>query len=172
VGVFIVLVLVFFFYFQSIKPLQYMAAQIARNKEIVNTIQESAIQMADLASNLNKLTITHVGEVADFIVQYQQTAEGTIPHIQRLVEQLRIPNAHKIGEIVDNKYVLKEKALLASILLITHGTEEALGKIRLALSKSDLEPLKEYQVQVEELDQKLRELLKTIDDPQPKDQFD
>ncbi len=164
--------IVSFFYFQSIRPLQSAEAQIERNKEIVNTVQESAIQMADLASNLHKLTIMHVGEVTDFIVQYQEIAEGTIPHVQQLAEQLRIPGAHKIGEIVNNKYVLKEKALSASILRITYGTEEILGEIRLALSKSDLEPLKEYQGQVKELDQKLRELLKTIDDPQPKDQSD
>jgi hypothetical protein len=161
---------IFLFYLQGIRPLQHGEAQIKKNEEIVNTVQTSAMDMADLASELNTLTLAHVGEVTAFIVQYQQVAEGTLPYVQQVATRLKIPGAHKIGEMVNHKYVLKEKALLASILLTADRTKEILEKIKDALSQSDVDPLKEYQGQVKELTQNVRELLKTMDDPTGRNQ--
>jgi hypothetical protein len=130
------------------------------------------MDMVDLARDLNTLTLAHVGEVAAFITQYQQVAEGILPQVQQIATRFKIPGAHKIGEMVNNKYVLKEKALLASILLTTDGTKEVLENIKDALSQSDVEPLKKYQEQVKELSQNLRELLNTMDDPAGRNQPD
>ena len=128
------------------------------------------MDMVDLARELNTLTLAHVGEVAAFITQYQQVAEGLFPRVQQIATRLKVPGADKISEIVNNKYILKEKALLASILLTADKTKEILEKIKDALSQSDVELLKECQRQVKELIQNLRELLKTIDDPTGKNQ--
>jgi hypothetical protein len=165
VGVFLILVLVFLLYLQGIRPLQHGEAQIKKNEEIVNTVQTSAMDMVDLAGDLNRLTFAHVGDVAAFITQYQQVAEETLPYVQQVATLFKIPGAHEIGEMVNNKYVLKEKALLASILLTTDRTREILEKIKDALSHSNVEPLKEYQGQVKELSQNLQELLKTVRSP-------
>ena len=129
-GVFLILVLVFLFYLQGIRPLQHGEAQIKKNEEIVNTVQTSAMDMVDLARELNTLTLAHVGEVAAFIVQYQQVAERTLPYIQQVATRFKSPGADKIGEMVNNKYVLKEKALLASILLTADRTKEVLAACR------------------------------------------
>ena len=170
VGVFLILVLVFLFYFQGIRPLQHGEGQIKKNEEIVNTVQASAMDMVDLARELNKLTLAHVGEVTALITQYQQVVEGILPRVQQIATRFKVPGADKISEIVNNKYVLKEKALLASILLTADKTKEILEEIKDALSQSDVELLKESQRQVKELIQNIRELLNTIDDSTEKNQ--
>ena len=69
------------------------------------------MDIVDLARELNTLTLAHVGEFDAFIVQYQQVAEETLPRVQQIATRLKIPGAQKIGEMVNNKYILKEKAL-------------------------------------------------------------
>jgi hypothetical protein len=165
-------VIIFLFYLQSIRPLQRTETQIKTNEEIVNTVQASAIDLVDLADELNRLTLAHVGEVTDFIVQYQQIAEETLPSVQQVAKLLKIPGADKIGKLVNNKYVLQEKALLASILLTADKTKEILENVKDALSQSEMEPLKVYQGQVKELSQNVRELLKEVNNSKLRDQFD
>ncbi len=163
IGSLIILVIVSFFYFQSIRPLQQLNAQIKRNQEIIDTVQSYALKMAEMTRDFNKLTIWYVNDVVTIITKYQQIADVVIP----LLQKFPIPGSSKIVELVDNKYVIKADALSRSILLTTHEAEEIIDRIHRALHDADLDPLKEYLTQVQDLDQKLKGILSIEADPQP-----
>lgn len=165
IGALIIIVIVSFFYFQSIRPLQRLNAQIKRNQEIIDTVQSYALKMAEMTRDFNKLTIYYVNDAVGIITRYQQISDLVIPIIQRFP---RVPGSSKIVELVDNKYVIKTDALSRSILLTTHEAEEIIDRIHRALHDAELGPLKEYLAQVQYLDQKLKGILAIEANPQPK----
>src|SRR4051812_41719084 len=58
-GSLIILVVLYFFYTRDIKSLQKAQMNIQKNKEVIDTFQEAAIQMSDLAYDLHTVTNAH-----------------------------------------------------------------------------------------------------------------
>lgn len=160
-GCITILTVLYFFYTRDIRPLKQENDNMQRNQAIVDTFQEAANQLARTANDLHTFTIIYASEVSDFIVQYQQRARD----IGSLAKLLKVPGSTKIEQLADSRYVTKTKDLSVSILSFTHETETALKEIQFALAKSDIEPIKKYLSQIEELDQKLKQLLKTESSP-------
>ena len=67
-GALIILTVLYLFYFQSIKPLKDLNDRVKKNQETINTVQQAAIQMTDLAYNLQSLAFKNADEVASFIM--------------------------------------------------------------------------------------------------------
>lgn len=146
-GCLMILTVLYLFYFQSIKPLKDINERIQRNQELIDTVQETAIQMTDLAYDLQALAFKHADEVAHLITQSRQTLQ-------------MLSNVPGIGKLADNKYVVKAEDLSASIVKTTGSAKSTIEDIKTALVESNPALLKKYLKQVEELDLMTKELLK------------
>jgi hypothetical protein len=150
--IFFVLVL---FYFQDIKKLQQASVTINRNAELVDTIQQTAIEMTDLASHLQSLAFKHADEVAVLITQIRER----LAQIKSLPIVSGIPGIDKIAAISENKHIVRANDLAASIVKSTETAKEIIKEVRIALVECDPKRLSKYLTELRALDEKTKALL-------------
>ena len=67
IGTLMILLVLLLFYLQDIRKLQQASDSIKSNAELVDTIQQTAIELTDLASHLQSLAFKHADDVASLI---------------------------------------------------------------------------------------------------------
>jgi ABC-type multidrug transport system fused ATPase/permease subunit len=151
--VFLVLVL---FYLQDIRKLKQASESIESNRDLVNAIQQTAIEMTTLASNFQSLAFRHADEVTFLVNMFRERLRSrnsashntsTTPSIDRLVE------------FTDNLYIVQVENHSASIVSTTESAKIVLEDIRNALIESNPTLLKRYLAEIQELDIKTQVLL-------------
>lgn len=157
-GTLMIVVALYFFYKRDFSKIRNLNRAIQSNKDIVDIVQKAAIEMTDLAYDFHEVTGKYSDEIADFIIQFQQTARN----INTVAQLLPIPGKEKIDQLANNEYFDKAREISAQIRSATHGAERVIGDIRLALTESNTKPLEQYLNQIIELDQKLKDITKTI----------
>jgi len=157
-GSLMILIVLYFFYKRDYSKIRNLNRAVQSNKDIVDIVQKAAIEMTDLAYDFHEVVGKYSDEIADFIIQFQQTARN----INRVAQLLPIPGKEKIDQLANNEYFDKARETSIMIRNATHGAEKVIVDIRLALAESNTKPLEQYLNQIVELDQKLKNIAKTI----------
>jgi hypothetical protein len=116
------------FYLRNVKPLLNIRNNIQQNKELIDTVQKSALEMTELASNLQSLAFKHADQAANFI---------------KIVRpQIRILPV--VGKLADSDIFNKTDILSSSIVNYTIRAKQIISDIEQALITSNPENLKKY----------------------------
>lgn len=119
VGAFMILAVLGLFYIQDIKKLRDVNNTIRRNQEPIDTVQETAIQMTDLAYTLQALAFKNAEEIAVAVTQVRKTVKDAtaIPVLSN------IPGIERIVRITDNDFIVRADDLSKSIVATTIATK-------------------------------------------------
>ena len=158
VGALIILIVLIRFYFLDIKKLQEASRTIKDNEELLNAVQASAIQMTELSSHLQSLAFKHADLVAPILSQAREAVRkiNQIP----LIGNTGI--AQSLVDLADHEKAIDLQEFANSIVEYTEAAKDVIDDVRKALSQLDAEPLKKYHDKVEEIDEKLKELLRKV----------
>jgi type II secretory pathway component PulJ len=154
-GALMILAVLGLFYFQDIKKLVDVNRNIQKNQELINTVQETAIQMTDLAYTLQALAFKNADELATALTQVRSSAKDitAIPLLSN------IPGVEQISKIADNCYVVKAEDLSKSIVSTTATAKTVIEDVKTALVQSDPTQLKKYLDRLKRMDLEAKRLL-------------
>jgi len=154
-GALMILAVLGLFYFQDIKKLVDANKNIQKNQELIDTVQETAIQMTDLAYTLQALAFKNADEIATVLTQVRSRVKdvAAIPLLSN------IPGVEQIGKIVDNRYVVKVEDLSKSIVATTATTKTVIEDVKTALIQSNPIQLKKYLDSLKRMDIAAKKLL-------------
>lgn len=154
-GALMILAVLALFYFQDIKKLVDVNRNIRRNEELINTVQETAIQMTDLAYTLQSLAFKNADELATVLTQLRTNIKDatSIPLLSS------IPGVEQIGNIADSQYVVKAESLSRSIVSTTETAKTVIEDIKTALIQSNPAQLKKYLERLRSMDLQAKKLL-------------
>lgn len=154
-GASIILMALGLFYFQTTKKLIDVNRSIQKKQELINTVQETAIQMTDLAYTIQALAFKNANELATAITQVR----NSIKDVTVLPVLSKIPGVEQINKIADNRYVVKAEDLSKSIVATTVTAKVVIEDVKTALIQSDLVQLKKYFAQLKKIDVEAKGLL-------------
>lgn len=154
-GALMILAVLGLFYFQDIKKLVDVNENIQKNQELIDTVQETAIQVTDLAYTLQALAFKNADEIATVLTQVRSRVKdvAAIPLLSN------IPGVEQIGKIVDNRYVVKAEDLSKSIVATTATTKTVIEDVKTALIQSNPTQLKKYLDNLKRMDIAAKKLL-------------
>ena len=116
---------------------------IRKNAELIDTIQQTALEMTELADSLQALVFKHASQV-------KQTIEDIRPFIKDLP---------LIGHIAETQGTRLAEALSPSIVKTTENVKFVIRDLKTALIESDAAGLNKYLAQVREYRTEIRDLL-------------
>ena len=133
----------------------YLLYGIAGNEKLLNSIQDTAIQMTELSSQLQSLAFKHADKIGIVVNQIRNTLKlvADIP----LVGNTEI--GKKVAGIADHEKIKDAEQLSHDIIEYTEAAKEVIEDIKIALTQLDPEPIKEYSKKIESIDQKLKQIL-------------
>jgi hypothetical protein len=135
------------FYVKEIRPLYKVQQNIKHNKELIDTVQKTALEMTELTSDIQALAFKHALEVSSAI--------------QKLRPQLKsIP---VIGNLVDSEVMTKTDTMSSAIVDYSGKAKQVIGDIRDALITSNPQKLKKYLVELEHLRGNVENILRKGD---------
>lgn len=155
IGALMILAVLALFYFQDIKKLVDVNKNISKNEELINTVQETAIYMTDLAYTLQALAFKNADELATTLTEVRTT----VKYVTSMPLLSSIPGVENIGKIADNCYVVKAEDLSKSIVATTTTAKTIIEDVKTALIKSNPTLLKKYLEQVKNMDLQAQKLL-------------
>lgn len=156
VGAIIILSILSRLYFVDLKKAKNFKESMKENEELLNSIQDTAIQMTELSSHLQSLAFKHADKVGPVVTQVRNTV--------KLVTDIPLVGSTDIGkrvaELADHEKVKDAEQLSKDIVEYTESAKEVIENIRIALTQLDSKPIKEYSEKVELLDEKIKHILK------------
>ncbi len=156
VGASVIVAILARFYFVDIKNVKKVTTTIKDNEELLNSIQDTAIQMTELSSHLQALAFKHADKIGPVITQFRDAA--------KLVTDIPIIGGTDIGKnvltLVEHQKVKDAQQFSSDIVEYTESAKEVIENVRLSLIQLDPEPLKRYKKIIQELDNRLQNLLK------------
>jgi len=130
------------FYFKDLKKLMNAHERIQQNAELIDTIQQTALEMTELADSLQALVFKHAAQV-------KQTIEALTPYVKGLP---------LVGPILETQGESLAKTLDPNIVKTTETIKYVIRDLKTALIKSDpsnlnkyLEQLRKYRIEVRDL---------------------
>ena len=140
----IVFVLVFF-YLKEFKVLKRFYSNIKQNKEIIDTVQNSAIELTKLTFILQSLAFKHADHLASIINYIRPTLKSlsTFPAISK------VPIVSKLVAYADSEIILKSEKLSKAIVDNTKKAQKVISDIQIALINSDASVLNKYIEEIE-----------------------
>jgi len=133
------------FFFKDVLPLFRLRQGIEENRELLNAVQAMALQVTELASELQSLAFKHANMVATVLQQ-----------VRPLVRNLPV-----VGRFADSDAVVRADSLSCSIVEYTNQAKSIISDIENALINSDARALKKYITDLGALRGQLTEMLKT-----------
>ena len=133
-----------FTWLQELRPLADAQAKLQSNKDMIDTIQIAAVDLSDLALELQTLAVKHSDD------------------INRVITSIRpqIRNIPLVGPLIaDSDQVKGIETLSESITATAMKAKRVLLDLKQALEKSDPTRLKGYLAELEAYTQEVRELL-------------
>ncbi len=125
-----------YFYFKDLKKLIKTHESIRKNAELIDTIQQTALEMTELADSLQALVFKHASQV------------------KQTIEDIRL-----IGHIAETQGTRQAEALSPSIVKTTENVKFVIRDLKTALIESDAAGLNKYLAQVREYRTEIRDLL-------------
>nr|WP_281723017.1 hypothetical protein [Nitrosomonas nitrosa] len=144
IGALLVLIIVIFFYFNEMNKLVLAKQHIRENKELVDAVQQTAIEATELALNLQALAFKHADQMAQII----QT-------VRPLMKNLPV-----VGKYADSPNLVHAQDLSEAIVDTTQTLNEIVTDIQTALISSDASGLKKYLARLENYKGTVQEILK------------
>ena len=156
VGLVLILVVVFLFYQREIRPMRNAQESVIANAELVDTVQETALEMTALANHLQALSFKHASEIAALVIGFQNWARerADSPLIRALPGGTKL-----VDRLVENEYTEQAVDLSKTIVRTTDAAEQIITDIETALAHSDPAALKDYLVKIRDLDARVRDVL-------------
>lgn len=161
VGTFMVFLVLVLFYFQDIRKLKQASESIESNRDLVNAIQQTAIEMTDLAYNLQLLASRNADEVT-FLVNTFRECLRSINSTSH--NPSNTPGTDRVVAFTNNLYIVQAENHSASIIRTTDSVKVVIEDIRKALIEPNPILLTRYLADLQELETKAQALLS--------DQFD
>jgi hypothetical protein len=155
VGTCMIFLVLVFFYLQDIRKLQQAHERIEYNRDLVNTIQQTAIEMTDLAYTLQALAFKHADEVTLLLDTFRELLQNVeaIPLVSSM------PGMYRLVRLADHPYVMKAEHLSSAIVNTTEAAKVVIEDLRNALIKSDPTLLRKYLAEIQEIEIKTKALL-------------
>jgi hypothetical protein len=161
VGTFMVFFVLVLFYFQDIRKLKQASESIESNRDLVNAIQQTAIEMTNLAYSLQLLAVRNADEVTFLVNTFRERLRSinSTPH-----NPSNTPDTDRVVAFTDNLYIVQAENHSASIISTTDSVKVVIEDIRKALIEPNPTLLTRYLADLQELETKAQTLLS--------DQFD
>jgi hypothetical protein len=156
VGTCMVLFVLVLFYFQDIHKLKQASESIESNCDLVNAVQQTAIEMTDLAYSLQSLAVRQADEVTFLINTFRERLRS---QNSTSYNNTNIPGIGRILEFTDNLYIVQAENHSASVINTTESAKVIIEDIRNALIESNPTLLKRYLADIQELDTRTQTLL-------------
>ena len=158
VGATLILAVVALFYQRDIKRLSEARRAVNTNAELIDAVQQTAVDMTALAFHLQALAFKHADQIAVLITSQRERVRdlastpplSLVPGVGQLADRL-----------VDNEYVVRASDLSTAIVRTTEAAKTVIGEVNSALVNSDPIALKKYISEIRELDGKVTDLLAT-----------
>lgn len=156
VGAIVILSILSRIYFIDLKKIKKFKANVKENEELLDSIQDSAIQLTELSSHLQSLAFKHADKVGPAITQIRNTV--------KLVTDLPMVGNTEIGRkvagLADHEKVKDAEQLSHDIVEYTEVAKEIVENIRIALTELNPKPIKQYSEQIGQLDERIKQILK------------
>jgi hypothetical protein len=111
VGILLIFPVLILFYFRDIKKLSQINKSIKHNKNMIDTVQNTAIEMTELANNLQALAFKYANEVSDIItsvhsyVQMTTDIRNTVKDALHNALLVKVPGVAQLKKVVDNEQI-------------------------------------------------------------------
>ena len=155
VGAIIILAILSRLYFVDMKKAKNLRDSMKDNEELLNSIQDTAIQMTELSSHLQSLAFKHADKIGPVVTQVRNTV--------KLVTDIPLVGNTEIGKkvagLADHEKVKNAEQLSHDIVEYTEAAKEVIEDIKIALTQLDPEPIREYSKKIESIDEKLKKIL-------------
>jgi hypothetical protein len=142
-GVFLVLFTVLYVYFKELHRLVKVHASIKSNKELIDTVQRTAVELTGLASDLQALAFKHASEVSAAI------------SLARPI----LSNVPLISKLLDSEAFTKAQLLSSAIVVTTQKARKVIDDLRSALTDANAEHLKKYLADIQKYHETVENLL-------------
>ena len=143
IGTILIFATLAYFYFNDLRKLLKAQNAIQQNKELIDTIQQTAIEMTEFAYTLQALTFKHADQVSTVIQ----------------VVRPQIRNLPIIGKYADSEAMTKVETLSSNIVYSAQKAKEVIVDLEKALINSDPNNLKKYLEQLHEYKVDIQKLL-------------
>lgn len=131
------------FFYSELRPLRQAQEGLRANRELVDEVQTAAVQLTELASELQALAFKHATLIADMLATIR-------PQIRR------IP---LIGGLADSETIVRADRLSANIVDATAAAKSVITDVRQSLISCDVEHLKKYSAEIAQIRKTVSDLL-------------
>jgi hypothetical protein len=131
------------FFYKDVAPLFRVQSNIQRNKQLIDTVQATAIQLTDIVYQGQALAFKHAEAVASVL-------QMTLPLVR---------NLPGIGQVANSQSVVRAETLATKIVETAKAARQVIVDVRDALIDSDPEPLRQYLDDLRGLSSQLEKVL-------------
>jgi hypothetical protein len=133
-----------------------MTKTIKDNQALMNSIQESAIQLTEICAELQTLAFKHSDKVRPLLKNVRDALRnvGEIPFLKKT------EIGGKIAALAESSKLQEIDDLSTAIVEGTQGAKKVIDDLRRALTTLDAEPIAAYSKQLTDIKIQLIELLK------------
>lgn len=132
-----------YFYFKAMHKLIAARESVKKNKELIDSIQQAAWEMTELAYTLQSLTFKQADQITI-----------AIQSVRPIIKDLPIA-----GTLAESQAITKAEIFLASVVEITERVRGNIKDVERALVESDPKSLKRCLVQIAEYRNEVKKLL-------------
>lgn len=148
VGLLLIVVPCYFFYVKEIRPIKSAERTVRQNTELIDSVQETALEMTLAAHELQSLALANAREVEE-LLRLARPALSRIPVLSKIAESPRFDRADWFA---------------GRVVAATERSEEVIGDIQRALTEADATQLRKYLAELRAVRTDLKELLRTGDE--------
>jgi hypothetical protein len=142
-GLLLIVIPCYFFYMKEMRPVSAARKLTAQNREMVDAVQATAIEVTNLTLVLQALAFKHAGQIVEVL-------EATRPQVRAIPV---------IGGAIDSRLLGKTDDLARTIVSATGAIEGVVENIREALINSDAKQLQGYLQDVKHMEDQVRAVL-------------
>jgi len=144
-GVVLVLFTILYVYFKDLRRLVNAHASIKSNKDLIDAVQHTAVELTELASDMQALAFKHANEVSQVLVSVRPI----------------LANIPIVSKIVEGETFTKAAQLSTTIVETTQKTRKVIEDLRKALIESNPVYLKQYLADIQQYRQTIEKVLAT-----------
>ena len=145
VGFVLVALPCYFFYVKEILPIARVQESVKQSREMIDTVQATALSMTELTLDLQALAFKHADQVT-------RALDLARPQIRALPV---------VGQLADHPALTNADRLSKAIVATTRSIKEIVADLQVALVRSDPGPLRKYLQEVEALKGRVIALLES-----------
>jgi hypothetical protein len=128
VGAFLTFFVVAYVYFKEFPRVQQARASVAANKDMIDAIQQSAIELTSIASDLQALAFKNANQIAEFLTMARP-----------LIRSIPL-----LGSVADSEAMTKAEGLSRLIVTTTQNAQRVITDLQQALIEANPKYLKAH----------------------------